>query len=530
MGSPGAVLAPMVEGSVLPLRMLCRKYGVTLAYTPMIHSLNFLKDLTYRSKVFATCPGDTPLVAQFCGNDPNIMASAASLLISGVGVTGNRGSTPGIVEAVDINIGCPQKIAKRGGYGAFIMHQPDLVREIVETMSKRLKVPVFCKMRLFPTLEESINFAKMLEAAGCKLLAVHGRQKSDLRPDTPPDWPAIGKIVEQMKIPVIANGGVKTLEDAITCKQVTKADGVMVGLGLLRNPALFSPVPVPDYVVARDFVSLCRQLSVPAYTVRGLLIKMCLTNLGKFTHLRDELPQIDIWEQADEILNQLEKCEKGEATTPSKECVVQQQTEAGSSSPKSISIMITRTPTIPITHRSSTTTGSSTTPTDINTTTTTTSSPPTEALPTTLHIKKGVITKHTRNNNSGPVRTGVPWRVLKVRAQQPPLSADNSGKRKKDSTERKWLQVFGVGVGSLTNTPRHILEQLAQDIGSQKQVDQLSSVFFDVREDDVFNALCESQQLELHDDTSEDITEVLHTTSITAPTTPAPTIPGSNNV
>lgn len=107
-------------------------------------------------------------MAQFCGNDPTVMLEAAKLIQD-------------MVDAVDINIGCPQNIAKKGAYGAYLMDQPELVRSIgmevtlnllmlaVSNMSKNLKVPVFCKMRLFPTIEETISFAKMLEGAGCKV-------------------------------------------------------------------------------------------------------------------------------------------------------------------------------------------------------------------------------------------------------------------------------------------------------------------------------------------------------------------------
>ncbi len=104
--------------------MLCRKYGAQLCYTPMLHryvpviyltsSKIFLEDKSYQKKYFTTCPEDRPLVAQFCANDPKILLAAAKLVESRC-------------DAVDINLGCPQRIARRGYYGAFLMNDFGLV-------------------------------------------------------------------------------------------------------------------------------------------------------------------------------------------------------------------------------------------------------------------------------------------------------------------------------------------------------------------------------------------------------------------
>ena len=91
-------------------------------------------------------------------------------------------------------------------------------------------MPVSCKMRLSDSVEETVAFARMLEDSGCQLLSVHGRTKDKVSYyDSPVDWEAIGSVVRSVSIPVIANGGIKSLEDAQRCLQVTGAQGVMVG-------------------------------------------------------------------------------------------------------------------------------------------------------------------------------------------------------------------------------------------------------------------------------------------------------------
>ena len=88
------VLAPMVGGSELAFRVLCRRYGVDLAYTPMMYSGKFVSDAAYRQREFHTCAGDRPLVAHFCGNQPETMLAAGKLVEAQC-------------DAVDINLGCP---------------------------------------------------------------------------------------------------------------------------------------------------------------------------------------------------------------------------------------------------------------------------------------------------------------------------------------------------------------------------------------------------------------------------------------
>jgi hypothetical protein len=95
MGRPRTVCAPMVEQSELPFRLLCRRYGTQLAYTPMIHSRLWVEDPNYRREIFSTCPADRPLVVQFCANDPDTLAAAVRWL------------DPASCDAVDLNLGCP---------------------------------------------------------------------------------------------------------------------------------------------------------------------------------------------------------------------------------------------------------------------------------------------------------------------------------------------------------------------------------------------------------------------------------------
>ncbi|CAI5986340.1 unnamed protein product [Closterium sp. NIES-65] len=227
LGSPRLLVAPMVDQSELPFRRLCAKYGAQGAYTPMFHSRLFVEDHKYRRE-FTTCSEDRPLFVQFCANNPDTLVKAASLVAADC-------------DYVDINFGCPQRIARRGRYGAFLMDDLPLVESLVSALSAaRLPAPVSCKIRIFPDLARTIAYARMLEAAGCYLLAVHGRtreQKDGKKVRA--DWEMIRRVKESVSIPVIANGNIRDLADVVECLEATGCDGVLSAESLLENPALF---------------------------------------------------------------------------------------------------------------------------------------------------------------------------------------------------------------------------------------------------------------------------------------------------
>ena len=235
-GSPRLVLAPMVNQSELAFRLLSRQHGVRLTYTPMLHSRLFASSDTYRRDNFDEHPTDRPLVVQFCGDNPATLLSAARYVETRC-------------DAVDLNCGCPQAIARTGHYGAFLLDEPELIEEIVRTLSRALSVPVSVKVRILPAAdgtvdtEKTISFCQRLEAAGASLLTVHGRTRQQ-KCACSPDYETLRKIKAALGIPVIANGGIERPEDLAACLEATQCDAVMTSEAALENPAITAGVPI----------------------------------------------------------------------------------------------------------------------------------------------------------------------------------------------------------------------------------------------------------------------------------------------
>lgn len=283
LGSPRHVLAPMVEHSDLPYRVLARRWGADACFSPMLHSRMVVENKGYVREHLEPGTGDPsvdrPLVVQLCGHDADTMLCAARKLQDRC-------------DAIDINLGCPQIIAKRGYYGSFLMDDVDLVERIVRTLAEGLEVPVTCKIRIFPDVQHTVQYAQRLERAGCSMLTVHGRLREQKGPLTGlADWSQIRAVKQSVGIPVVANGNVVVHGDVERCLQATGCDAVMSAEGHLYNPAIFRGAAIPTIRECLGaYLSACQEFPlVTEVPLKGHIFKICRCALDNTSYRREEM-------------------------------------------------------------------------------------------------------------------------------------------------------------------------------------------------------------------------------------------------
>ena len=311
MGSPKYVVAPMVDQSELAFRMMTRKYGAQLAYTPMLNSRVFSVSGTYRKENFFTAPGDDPLIAQLAGDDVELMVESAKYIQDQL-------------SAVDINFGCPQGIARKGHYGSYLLEQPKLCASLVGGMVSQLDCPVTVKMRIVnlndPGFQDTINLISQFESAGVDMLCLHVRTKEMKKDKTgAPIWEACKLVKDRFKsFPIICNGGIGSFDDVVKCMEFTGCDAVMSSEGILEKPDLFCPESTRTQdELAKEYLDYARQYPVVAQRwevrcVKSHMFRFLYAGLQRHIDLRDKLGVSKSLEDIESVVDELARRRKEE--------------------------------------------------------------------------------------------------------------------------------------------------------------------------------------------------------------------------
>ena len=224
-------LSPMAGVTDLPFRLICKEKGCGMLYTEMINAKALCYDDENTKRMLKIEDEEHPIAVQIFGSDPEFMGKAAAIM----------NEYPN--EILDINMGCPAPKVVKNGDGSALMRNPKLAAEVLSSVVKNSKKPVTLKIRKGwdDNSVNAVEIAKIAEECGISALAIHGRTREQFYSGKA-DWDIIAKIKQSINIPVIGNGDVFEVQDAVNMLEKTKCDAIMIGRGAQGNPWIFKRI------------------------------------------------------------------------------------------------------------------------------------------------------------------------------------------------------------------------------------------------------------------------------------------------
>ena len=301
-------LSPMAGVTDLPFRLICKEQDCGMLYTEMVNAKALCYDDQNTKKMLKIEEEEHPVAIQIFGSDPEYMGGAAKIL----------NSYPN--EILDINMGCPAPKVVKNGDGSALLKNPELAAKVLKAVVGNSEKPVTLKIRKGwdDNSVNAVEIAKIAEDCGISAIAIHGRTREQYYSGKA-DWDIIRQVKENVSIPVIGNGDVFEVEDAINMLNQTNCDAIMIGRGAQGNPWIFKrinhymqtgeilPEPTLEEKIntAKKHLKLAVEEHGEYVAVREMRkhIAWYLKGLRNSARVRDEINKIESYE---EVVNKLE--------------------------------------------------------------------------------------------------------------------------------------------------------------------------------------------------------------------------------
>ena len=246
------VLAPMAGICDSAYRRIVKSMGCGLIETEMV-STRAVMHLNRKTREMLTMTDyERPIAQQIFGSDIESFKTASTYICENM--------KPDIL---DINMGCPvTKVAVKSGAGSALLKNPQKASDIIKTVVDTVDIPVTVKIRSGWDENNALEMAEIAEESGASAITVHPRTRHQ-RYDIPADWSIIKDVKEEVSIPVIGNGDIRTCFDAKAMIDYTNCDAIMIGRGVLGNPWIIKQcIDYLDYGIKPERISSQEKLAM----------------------------------------------------------------------------------------------------------------------------------------------------------------------------------------------------------------------------------------------------------------------------
>lgn len=226
-------LAPMAGICNSAFRRIVKEMGAGLLFAEMVSDKALMYGSTKTEDMLYMTEYERPIAQQIFGSDKESFVIAAKKVYEIMNP-----------DIIDINMGCPvPKVAVKSQAGAALLKNPEKIKEIVEAVVEAVPCPVTVKIRSGWDKNHinAVEVAKICEKAGASAITVHPRTRSQGYEGLA-DWSIIKEVKENVNIPVIGNGDIKSVDDAVGMFEETNCDAIMIGRASLGNPYLFKEI------------------------------------------------------------------------------------------------------------------------------------------------------------------------------------------------------------------------------------------------------------------------------------------------
>ncbi|MFN3269625.1 MAG: tRNA dihydrouridine synthase DusB [Candidatus Kapaibacteriota bacterium] len=247
------ILAPMEDVSEMPFRQICKRFGADIVYSEFISSEALFRKVEKSIRKILFSEEERPIGIQIFGANDEPMVESAKIV---------EEHHP---DFIDINFGCWVKKVVKNNAGAAMLKEPKRMQELTKLVVQSVELPVTVKTRLGWDRNSIVicEVAKRLEDVGISALAIHCRTREEAHKGEA-DWSWIAKVKQEVSIPIILNGDVKTALDVERAFKETGCDGVMIGRAAIGNPFVFREAKeylrsgkIPTPPTARERIEVC---------------------------------------------------------------------------------------------------------------------------------------------------------------------------------------------------------------------------------------------------------------------------------